>query len=78
MALADAIAAATQKPGTLCTIGRVRDALDDADRAALDAALADPKITAQQIMRALRAEGHEATRSPMERHRRGDCACGLR
>ena len=78
MGLADAIAEATRRPGTLCTVGRVRDALNDADRAALDAALADPAISAQQIMRALRAEGHEATRSPIERHRRGDCACGPR
>lgn len=78
MGLADAIAEATRKPGTLCTVGRVRAGLTDADRDALDAAFADPKIAAQQIMRALRAEGHEATRSPIERHRRGDCACGPR
>ena len=78
MGLADAIAEATRRPGTLCTVGRVRAGLNDADRVALDDALGDPRVSAQQIMRALRAEGHEATRSPLERHRRGDCACGPR
>jgi hypothetical protein len=75
MALADAIALAAQKPGTLCTVGRVRATLNADDQAALDAALADSRVTAQQILRALRAEGHEATRSPIERHRRQDCSC---
>ena len=78
MGLADAIAAARKQPGGKCTVGKLRSTLTAADLQALDAALADPDVSSGQIIDGLRAEGHEATRSPIDRHRRGECACGTR
>ena len=76
MALADAIQAARMKPGTKCTIGEIADQLNKDDRAALTAAFLDKKVSAIAIVKALTAEGWPATRSPIERHRRQECACG--
>lgn len=78
MALADAIRNATRKPGGKCTIATLYEQLDSMDAEALTSALADPRIPASAILRALTAEGHEVTRAPVERHRRGECACGPR
>ena len=78
MALADALADATRKPGPTCTFGRVIATLNDDDRAALAHYDALPDTTAAMIVRALAAEGHRVNRGPVERHRRGDCACGTR
>ena len=78
MALADALAEATRKPGPTCTFGRLIATLNDDDQAALAAYLARPDTSAAMIVRALAAEQHRINRAPVERHRRGDCACGTR
>lgn len=74
MGLADAIKAAVQKPGTKCTVGELILTLNAEDRQALNDAFAS-KVSYQAILRGLREEGHEITRSPLERHRRQECAC---
>jgi len=77
MALADALATVlAAKPGPVCTISRLMAALAPGERPDYLAALADPNISAAALSRAFNMEGHKVSRSPIERHRRGDCACG--
>lgn len=77
--LADALAAAAAEcrtGGPRCTAATVLDTLTDADRAALIAALADRSITVTVIVNALtQTTGKKPSRSGLERHRRGECAC---
>lgn len=53
-----------------CTIAKLLDRADDADRTALADALADPEFPSQAIARAIGIPGHT-----VRRHRRGDCSC---
>ena len=75
MTLAAALQAhkAAPKPGPRCSVCVVIEALDAKDRAALDAAIADPSFTSVVISAALRAEGYDIAPQPLQRHRRGDC-----
>ena len=59
--------------GPRCTVCQVLDTLDAKDRAALEAAIADPSFTSVAISAALRAEGYNIAPQPLQRHRRGDC-----
>lgn len=79
MALADALATVlATKPGPVCTVGRMISKLDPTERPDYEAALADGDISAATICKAFALEGHPISRSPIERHRRGGCACGSR
>lgn len=78
MGLADAIAAQTATKGPKCSMRELFARLDAADVPALTAALADARIPSTAIARALIAEGHKATGFVVNRHRKGDCACGAR
>lgn len=78
MALADAIANAMLRPGPKCRVALLRANLDKKDLAVLEDALASAGVSTSAIVTALRSEGHDIARSSIERHRRGDCACGTR
>ena len=75
----EALAATEQRPGTRCTVATVLEALDDVQRAKVEAAL-DPesgKSTAW-LARAFKKMGLDCRESPIGRHRRGDCECRRR
>lgn len=67
--------AALAVPRARCSLARVADSLDDADRADLRALLADPDVLGSLISRALIARGHNVKPHTIQRHRRGMCAC---
>ena len=78
MNLADALAAEHQayRKGPACSIATCLDALDKSDRAALEAAVADPTVQYALLARALKAIGHPVDAGALSRHRRGECSCG--
>ena len=79
MALADALAQVlATRPGPRCNIAKLLDGIPPDERPDYVAALADENLSAVTIVRAFGLEGHAIGRSPVERHRRGDCACGSR
>lgn len=64
------------KPGGRCMVGTVLGKLDKPTRAKLEAALADrERFSADGLAAVFCALGHEMSRSPVERHRRGQCQC---
>jgi hypothetical protein len=73
--LADALEAVKVGKGPQCSVGRLLPTLDKADRATLDAWLANQLPPHTAVERALRAEGHDIARGAIARHRRGECAC---
>lgn len=76
MSLRDQIEAeSTIKKGPLCSVALLLTDLDDVDAATLVEALADPKVPATAIDRALLKEGHRMGAHNLQRHRRGDCSC---
>ena len=81
--LADLLTAERQrKPGPKCAVGTLLAKLDDADRAALEQALALPTTEMQhaQIHRALRSPSRPVPvvigQDTIGRHRAGECGCG--
>jgi len=58
-----------------CAVGRLLPRLSDRDRAALEAALAGDSLTTSDILRDLRAEGHELGHTTVLRHRKEECCC---
>lgn len=78
MALADALADATRKPGPSCSFGRLTATLSTQDKAALDKYMGDAAVASAAIARALQAEGINVKRDTVRRHRIGECACGSR
>ena len=62
--------------GPPCTVSIVLTQLDKDDVAALQEALADPRVTGSAICRALEKEGHRVPPHSLNRHRRGICNCG--
>jgi hypothetical protein len=66
-----------KKSGTKCMVGSALAKLDSATKAKLVAAIADhDRFTAQGIASVFTSlSGLEMSRSPVERHRRGDCQC---
>ncbi len=61
--------------GHKCVVGRMLDALPDADRKVLLAALDDIRFTGTEIHRAVIAEGFRMSYMTLLRHRRGECFC---
>lgn len=62
--------------GPKCYVWIVLESFQGADREALEAAL-EPNSgwTATALLTPLRDEGHNLSKSSIERHRRGECAC---
>jgi hypothetical protein len=67
------------KPGGRCMVGTVLaklDGLDKPTKAKLMAALADrERFSADGLAAVFTGLGYEMSRSPVERHRRGQCQC---
>ncbi len=62
--------------GPKCQVGILMLSLPDDDRAALEAAIDDPRWTGSSIWDVLRREGHsEVTDVSIRRHRRYLCKC---
>lgn len=76
MSLLDEARAQTRKPGTVCSVATIREALGD-EAAELDAMLALPKedLPTSAILRALRARKFVLVADSLGRHRRGECRC---
>lgn len=75
MSLADALRQETAPNKEKCQVALVRAQLNDTDLATLNMALANPKVSAAAIARALTDIGHPTKQHTMTRHRRGDCSC---
>ena len=76
MSLADRLAEErVVRKGPPCRVHVILAGLNDRDRLALAAALADPAMGSGRILDDLRAEGYPLSRETLARHRRGDCAC---
>lgn len=67
---------AVRKQGPECGLARIRVSLNAKDRAALDAALVDEKVTGAAIARVLQDAGHLISQNAVTYHQRGDCRCG--
>lgn len=72
----DAFRGAVRRTGPTCGIAKIREQLDPKDRAVLDAALADDKVTGSAISRVLKDRGHSISQNAVTYHQRGDCRCG--
>lgn len=83
MSLADVTPAPPRKKGETCSVERLRDQLDDDDRATLAAWLDLPneQMSSVEIARRLRESdcvlpnGSYIASGTISRHRRGDCQC---
>jgi hypothetical protein len=64
-----------RKRGPACSVGVALKALSPAQRRKVIAALAEPRITAPEIVGWVAEKGHELTTYSVQRHRRGDCSC---
>lgn len=58
-----------------CTVSRVLNSLDPADRGVLEAALENPAYESTAIARALKKLGVDIQAGPVQRHRRAGCRC---
>lgn len=64
------------RPGGQCLVGLALAKMDAPTRAKIMAALDDrDRFGAEGLGKVLRALGHDMSRAPVERHRRGDCLC---
>jgi hypothetical protein len=64
------------KPGSKCMVGVALGKLDKPTRTKVEQALDDrERFAADGIAAVFKALGHDMSRSPVERHRRGACQC---
>lgn len=68
-------AAHTAKTST-CTTHLMLEQMAPADRADLQRALDDKTIASTVIVKVLQGAGYRISADPLQRHRRGACACG--
>lgn len=61
------------KIGGVCSTCTVINEANDEDKAALIAAMGDPRISNAGLSRILREEGFEIGDSALRRHRKGEC-----
>lgn len=61
------------KIGGVCSTCTVISEANDEDKAALLAAMDDPRISNAGLSRILREEGYEIGDSALRRHRKGEC-----
>lgn len=71
--LAERLAAAARPPGTACMVGTWLTGRPD--RAEWDAAFRDRSWSHRVIHDLMKEDGFTGTRAPVERHRKGECAC---
>jgi hypothetical protein len=62
-------------PDRMCRFGEIIAALDPDDKAGLEKALDDPRITQIAIVNVLTKRGLTVDRDTMSRHVRGKCVC---
>lgn len=75
--LLGAIEAAATPKGPVCSVKRLLERLDPADRKDLVAAMAREDIESTKIARVLQAErGERIAGGTIRRHRKGECSCG--
>lgn len=74
MGLAEALKAHAPSRSA-CRMHSIMDRLDGPDLEALEAALANPKVSGAVIANALRDEGHSIAESTLTAWRRKGCAC---
>ena len=75
MALDDALRRHSAPVTQPCVIGALVAQLDDNDRQALLAAMADDTVETIAIVRALADEGYTVARTTLVRHRKAECSC---
>ena len=64
------------RPGGKCMVGVALGKLDKPTRTKVEQALDDrDRFAADGIAAVFKALGHDMSRSPVERHRRGACQC---
>lgn len=73
MALAELLA--TPKHVAGCKVSQVLATLGNEDRAVLERALANSEFSTQQILVALRTEGHSVGKTTLREHRNKVCCC---
>lgn len=75
MGLLDEITQAQAVPVKRCKTQRLIDDLPKDDANDLKAALANPTLQTEAIVRVLLAHGHSVSTSQLATHRRGECCC---
>ncbi len=75
MGLLDEITQAQASPVKRCKTQKLIDTLTKDDAADLKAALANPHLHTEAIVRVLIAHGHSVSTSQLAIHRRGECCC---
>jgi len=73
--LLDEITQAQATPAKRCKTQKLIDALPKEDATDLKAALANPHLHTEAIVRVLIAHGHSVSTSQLAVHRRGECCC---
>lgn len=63
------------RTGPVCLVSQFAGTLDDEDREALQAALADPGTSAARVYRVLRQMGYPGAEGSVSRHKYGRCTC---
>lgn len=61
--------------GPRCTVAKIRDAMTSKDQRELDEAIADNDIPGTVLSRVLKGRGYNIGPTPIQRHRKGECAC---
>lgn len=64
-----------EQPIKRCKFGIILEDLDPDDRAGLERALADPKITNISVVNVLTRRGMHCDRDTMSKHMREKCVC---
>jgi hypothetical protein len=64
-----------EQPAPVCKFGKILETLDPDDKAGLEKALEDPRITQISIVNVLTKRGLVVDRDTMSRHIRGKCVC---
>lgn len=77
MKLSEALAQSRPRIGAECATGRIINSVDDATRAEIEAALADPSLSNAHLARAFTLLGHRIGDGAVQRHRAGGCRCAL-
>lgn len=64
-----------EQPKRVCRFAKILEELDPDDRAGLEKALSDPKITQISVVNVLNRRGIIIDRDTMSAHVRGKCVC---
>lgn len=75
MGLLDEVLAAQTAAPKQCKTGKLLNKLPKTDAADLQAALANPNVQTEVLVRVLVQRGHQVSASQLGTHRRGECCC---